>query len=355
MNTPTFIIVAVACFGLAAGLGRWLPHEKLLVVPPVENVPVEVVREVPAADSATWATRNPRAALEDLRSGLLPPDIAGAMVQELMERAADSDPDLAFEMLSEYSTQNGRSLKNDWFLENREAAIARLMGMPDGAHTTNTLTGLIENWAEENPLEAMENLDLGAVPSNKRFVVIRALMSGLMKSDSESARQLIAGLPDDPHQLTHARNLVNRMVDDEKNPIRAIEWVRDHFEAGELYSLLTLAVTKTTGNDPVLGIEMAYELPKNMATTGVISDSYEKWARRGGGAAAAEWISNLEDAEKRQAAYGYLASGWLDRDPAELAGWVKSLDTQMAVEITGKLRKWEGESEAFKKYEEALK
>ena len=355
MNTPTFIIVGVACFGVAAALGRWLPHEKLSVVPPVENVPVEVIREVPAADSATWATSNPRVALKDLRSGALPPDIAGAMVQDLMARAADSDPDLAFEMLAEYSTLNGSSLKNEWFLENREVAIAQLMGMPDGAQTMSTLTRLIEDWAEADPIEAMENLDLGIVPPNKRTDVISALINGLLESDPESARRLVVGLPDDPQQLRHAQRLVNRMADDEKNPVGAIEWARDHFEAGELFFLLTKAITDTSKYDPVLAIQMAYELPKNMATTGVISDSYKNWARGGEREAAAEWIGNLEDPERRQAAYGYLASGWFDRDPESLAVWVRGLDPQMAGEITGKLRSWKGKSEAFEKFEEALK
>ena len=265
-----------------------------------------------------WARGNARQAWEFLESDQLPPDIKGKMISLVMDAACETDPDVAIEMMDKYSSLSGSGGGGGWFTRNPAAGFSLLLATPDGSLGNGMLQTVVKAWLKKDQRAVLERLLSDDIPENKRGEIEEALVEGLVESDLQAAADLVVGLKRGKNTVRGlARDVVQKMA--ESDPVDALQWVTKHFRAEAAHELAAIVVRKISEDDPLLAVEMAYELPSGNATGYLRESALQAWISSEKNVKEAEkWARNLKDPKARDSAYNQIGYSWvkIDREKA---------------------------------------
>ncbi len=280
----------------------------------IESQPADKQRGLRSMFYGAWAKENPTAAyasvlqLSDRRT-------QQSALQSVVQAVAEKDPQRAIEMANEMEALGHRS---DWVLRtiyqrwaNNEplAARASALALEDGPGKVQALSGALQNWIQEDPMEALDWLDsqpMDGMIYNSRKEVFR----NLLNRDFDTAKAFIASKTDPIERrevLQHVSlgNLGWRKDYDEI--LEIYDWVGE-VATGQVYDSKVGDVIRSLAQvDPERAEAFVLNLPAGNARLNALSNYARQLAERDAEEAINFALSMGYDDEKERVLRGM---GW---------------------------------------------
>ena len=146
----------------------------------------------------------------------------------------------------------------NWSRKDPKGMLAKAESLPASRLRQNMVQQAVWGWAEQNPRELLEQLEL--LPPNERERASRNAIQSLTQTSPTEAVKFVMQVTDEELQLQLAQNLVQRWVFDDASAAK--EWVLNLPVAGPMRASLTGPLTNSlVYTDPRGAFEFALQQP----------------------------------------------------------------------------------------------